>query len=326
MRRILRAWTAAALGAAVALAAGQASAAAGTAASPTGRAATGCAGAVVVQPPRPGTPAAKSGSLAALYTMATKHHAIWLTSMTCTIVKRSHVPATAAGNSTVRPSTTYTTGNWSGYQTSDTPAFTTGEWTLPTILTPPGGSDTTIYYSADWVGIGAGLGSGSGALIQAGTEEDALLDVPRYYAWFEIVNGAGDTGGQVKLTGLTVNAGDAMWTGIQYPAGPGKTYVGVCDMTTNTCVDMSSSTSAPGDSAEWIVEAPSLGSTVTQLADFGSLTFTDACEYAVWPNGTCRSISSSTSPAAIQLYQNNQVVAAPGPLNAAGTGFTDYYL
>jgi hypothetical protein len=338
-------WTAVTAAAVLAFAASQAptasaattAAATAATAAPAGHGTTsGCAGAVVVQPSQAGADAAGSkarssgsDSLAALYTMATKRHAKWLTSMTCTIVKRSNVVLPAAAHSAVRPDTTaYATENWSGYQTNDLPAFTTGLWTVPTVTQPPGVPNTSpgLYDSSTWVGDGAGVDTGSGALVQAGTGENYADTIPQYYAWYEIVGGTGDTGGEVFLNSLTISPGDAVFAAIQYPAGVGNSYLGVCDETKNTCVELNHPTSAVGDSAEWIMEATEISGTVATMPDYGSVTFTDACEYAVWPNGSCGPISSGTAPTAVDMYQNGEVVSAPGPLNAAGTGFTDYYL
>ncbi|MBC3840745.1 hypothetical protein GXW82_12035 [Streptacidiphilus sp. 4-A2] len=67
-------------------------------------------------------------------------------------------------------------------------------------------------------------------------------------------------------------------------------------MTTNICVDVQHATSAVSGSAEWITEAPLGGGVVAPLPNYGTLTSTDVA----------RSVS--------------------GPLNSAGTGFTDYFL
>jgi hypothetical protein len=101
----------------------------------------------------------------------------------------------------------------------------------------------------------------------------------------------------------------------------------VCDITDNdTCVKFNHATSAPGNSAEWIVEAPTINGSQSVMADNGSETFTNACLYAVWPNGTCSPISSGTNPSPIDFYEGTttNIIFAPGPLNSGG--FTDSYL
>ncbi|MCC9305874.1 hypothetical protein LN042_01915 [Kitasatospora sp. RB6PN24] len=290
--------------------------------------APGCAGASVAAPPQPGSAAAKSGSLAGLYAMAEKHHATWLTSMSCTLVRHNHALAPGSKRNTATSATAYSTYNWSGYQVNDVPAFTTGEWSVPTVIVPqPPTSSINRYYSATWVGDGGGINSGSGALVQAGTEQDVINGVGQYYAWYEVVGGTGDTGSELVLNNLTIHPGDAIWTGIQYPAGPGNAYLGVCDMTLNTCASLNVPTSAVGNSAEWIMEAPTVGGVTAPLPNYGTVNFTGACSYMVWPNGTCSPISAGTAPAQIQLVSaTGQPLSVPGPLNSAGTGFTTSFL
>ena len=90
-------------------------------------------------------------------------------------------------------------------------------------------------------------------------------------------------------------------------------------------------TPRPGNTTEWIVEAPSYGYTILPLADFDHVDFVNACWVAVYvgPTGTCSTIAQGSFPGTLDLQRYvfglNQILAAPDALNSDGESFTDYY-
>jgi hypothetical protein len=294
----------------------------------------GCNGAVV-QTPRAGSElTARSLGLPAaadaFYAEAARHHVRWLSAMTCIRHNLSHalVPAGHSGASQARTANALESSNWSGYQINQTAQYVQAGWTVPAVVTPKPGYSTTGYDSSSWAGLGGGFNSGSGALIQAGTEQDlSASGVASYYFWYEIVGGTGDTRGSVQVP-LAVHPGNvvgavALWT----PAGGAE--MGDCNFTTGTCLSYSLASSAPGTSEEWIVEAPSQYGFILPLADFGSVTFINACWATTYVKGAqCYTISAG-GPTPIYLYsyvlRSEQELAGPRPLNSTGNGFTDYY-
>jgi hypothetical protein len=82
---------------------------------------------------------------------------------------------------------------------------------------------------------------------------------------------------------------------------------------------------AAQSSAEWIVERPELcsifGCSLTTLANFGSVTFTNA---SATDNGTPGSISA-TSNVGIEMVNGSTPIAVPGSLDPTGSIFTDTY-
>lgn len=162
--------------------------------------------------------------------------------------------------------------NWSGYALSTTtptglscvPASgqtytsVSGTWTVPTVQ----GSGTTNTYSAVWTGIDGFTNSN---LIQAGTAQDFTGGSPHYYAWWEILPAA-----ETVIPSITVQPGDSITVSIakQQPSGPWTITVTDGAQTFTT----TQSYSGPGTSAEWIVEAPAIGS-ITTLANYGSTIF-----------------------------------------------------
>ena len=166
-----------------------------------------------------------------------------------------------------------TSSNWAGYAVSRSPTkfrHIRGDWVQSAIdcSTAPG------TYSSAWVGIG-GFHSTSQALEQIGTEADCSTGgQARYSTWYEVVP---DTSHSAKLT---IAAGDHMRASVAV-AGTTVT-LRLWNLTKGT--SFTKVVHAPAvdtTSAEWIVEAPSLCTSMTNcistpLANFGSTTFTAA--------------------------------------------------
>jgi hypothetical protein len=73
-----------------------------------------------------------------------------------------------------------------------------------------------------------------------------------YYFWLEYVPGES----MQEVTNLTPSVGDSVGTSVSYAASTGATFT-LCDYTEKECVSGSQTPgSAPGHSAEWIVERP----------------------------------------------------------------------
>jgi Peptidase A4 family len=333
---------------AVALFAAQpASAAASTAVpapSAIAHASTGCGGAVV-HTPQPGTAlTAQSLGLPAIagsfYAEAASHHVTWLSSLTCTSRPITHplTPAAATPRAASTTSQAASTGrsntidssNWSGYQINQTVQYVQSGWTVPTVTRPvPAYSSSGAYYSSIWAGIGGGFNAGSGALIQAGTSQDILSNgATSDYAWYEIVGGTGDTGSEREIS-LPIHPGDVVGDGSLWtPTGGAE--MGVCNFTSGTCVNFTLASSAPGTSAEWIVEAPYNGG-ILPLADYGTATFVNGCwAPSYYANAPCYTLTAG-APTAIALESYvlgaYHILSSPGPMNSSGGGFTTtYYL
>lgn len=310
---------------------------------------SGCDGAVV-QTPLPNeqflsSGGSKSASAQWFYAQAAAHHVTWVTSLQCTHTGRTHVLVPAFGAaSTNGLNNGLTSSNWSGYQINNTAQYTQAGWTVPAVAEPPrfhGYSDRG-YGSSIWSGIGGGFGtSASDPLIQSGSAQSVDIGGnSHYYFWFEIVGGPTDTTYEIKVSSLAVHPGDfvanvAYWTPYSNQTNLGAAHFGLCNYTVNQCVDYSiADTPQPGDSTEWIVEAPTQGSTLP-LADFGSVHFVNGLwtsDYTNPPNSTAYTIAQGVSLTPITLqqyfYYNNadvNIYATPGPLDSNGKGFTDTF-
>ena len=193
--------------------------------------------------------------------------------------------------------------NWSGYVASGTGAKfsqVSGTWTVPTVRPGPAG------YSSSWVGID---GTSTQDLIQAGTEQDWGPQGVVYYAWYELLPAS------------------AMYLGPVYPgdqvnvriigAGPGTWTIDVYDLTQDTTWAGAVSYSVPGDSAEWVEEAPTDGQTsaLYPLADFGSVKFS---ALSVGGPGTTK---ATISPVYMITSGSGRVQAYPGRYDAGNDSF-----
>ena len=153
-----------------------------------------------------------------------------------------------------------------------------GSWIVPTVTGSFGSTD----YSAVWVGID---GYSNSTVEQLGTEEDIVNGRAQYSAWWEMYSSADQQPEQV-ITGMTIMPGDSITASVQYittVAHAGQFYLSIVDnsrandsFSTYQSSAQTQSPLAQCSSAEWIVEAPSIGNNIAALANFGQVTFTNA--------------------------------------------------
>ncbi len=178
--------------------------------------------------------------------------------------------------------------NWSGYVAANnlsnpTPGSVTsvsGTWTVPTV-TPTAGQTA---YSSVWVGID-GATSNSSTVEQIGTSQDVINGRVQYYAWWEMYS-SGAQQPEQPISGMVIQPGDSITASVQYitsGANAGDFSLSIVDNTQSN--DSMSLIVNPGNyqsplanetSAEWVVEAPTVGNNIAALDNFGSVTFTSA--------------------------------------------------
>ena len=210
-------------------------------------------------------------------------------------------PATAGLHSDVEST------NWSGVIESGTEPFTgiSANWVVPTVS-----SSSIDGYSSTWIGID---GVDTSDLIQTGTEQDGpgayTCGSSDYFAWYELLPAPSVCIG-------TVTPGDEMHASItQVEAGTWQ--IVISDETSDQSFDQDFSYSVPGDTAEWIEEAPNYGGQTT-LADFGSVQFTQT---AVTGGGA----SPNVTPVDLVDATSGAVVAFPAQDDPAGGTVTIDY-
>jgi len=198
--------------------------------------------------------------------------------------------------------TNSTSTNWSGYAvTGGRYTQVSSSWTVPAV------SCSGTAYSSFWVGLD---GDTSGTVEQTGTDSDCSGSTPQYYAWYEMYPKF-----PVNLN-QTVRSGDSMSASVTTD-GRGNFTLTVSDATrgwTNT--KNAKLRSAKLASAEVIAEAPSSSGGVLPLANFGTVSFTNAKA-----NGAL--LTSSTSGIdPITMANGTTVKAQPGNINSGAFSVT----
>ncbi len=151
--------------------------------------------------------------------------------------------------------------NWAGYDAIGG-GFTsvTASWVQPAIA--PTSSET---YAAFWAGLD---GDGSSTVEQTGTLAYSENGEVYYEAWYEMYPAA------TQIVPLTINPGDSLTATVTSESG-GQFDLTLTDHTTSkTANETETNTAAQDYSAEVIAEAPSSGTHVLPLADFGTVGFT----------------------------------------------------
>lgn len=205
--------------------------------------------------------------------------------------------------------------NWGGYAVSGSP-FTdaTGTWVQPTATC----TSRSDQYASFWVGID---GYSSDSVEQLGTDSDCVGTTPSYYAWWEMY-----PKNSVELSTRTypVKPGDTLTADV-HVSGTSftlslKSSEGWTFTTTQTGSGLSQS------SAEWIAESPEICSnrcTLAQLADFGTMGFTNA--QAALSGGADQPISAFTAsggPHNITCVTSSGTVRDSSSALTGGNAFT----
>lgn len=207
----------------------------------------------------------------------------------------SHTGATTYG---------WSSSNWSGYATTGSSYHSiSGQWTVPTVTHTKGST-----YSSAWIGID---GYNNSDLIQTGTEQDVSAQGTSYYAWWEILPAA-----ETQISNFQVRPGDQMSASIVND-GNGQWTITLKDVTENESFSTTQAYSGPGTSAEWIMEAPTIGGHVATLADYGSSTFDPGTI-----NGANPGLATQDSGVMVQKRQN---VSSPSSPDADTDGFNVAY-
>ncbi|HET9016740.1 MAG TPA: G1 family glutamic endopeptidase [Thermomicrobiaceae bacterium] len=196
--------------------------------------------------------------------------------------------------------------NWAGYAaTGGTFTSVSGSWTVPQVsATGSTGADAT------WVGIG---GVVSTDLIQAGTDASVQGGQVTYAAWLETLPQA------QQIVPLAVNAGDTVSVSIAQQAS-GLWQITIHNDTTGKSYQTSLSYASTNSSAEWVEEAPAVGSNILMpLDNFGKVTITGA---STVENGKTQTIAQAGGQEITMYATTGQVLAQPSSLAANGAGFT----
>ena len=182
---------------------------------------------------------------------------------------------------------TETSTNWSGgvvfAPQGQSFKWVEGDWVVPNVDAP---TQNHWYYCASWIGID---GDGSGDVCQVGVECEVYQSgnsITRHiYPWWEWYPLP-----EVQITNLGVSPGD-MVTALICTTGANATSATAFFSNRTTGASTSFAFNAPqgtklvGNSAEWIVEAPTVGGAQSAIADYGEVFFS-VCEGFTTSNAT----------------------------------------
>jgi len=210
--------------------------------------------------------------------------------------------------------------NWAGNVADNNllnpkPAVTavSGSWTVPTVKDI--GTDS---YSSVWVGIG---GQFDQSLIQVGTEQDFVGGAAKYLAWYEML-----PSGSITISAIQVSPGDKIQASISQ-AGTNSWTITLQDMTTGTKFQNTFSYNSGQLSAEWIVERPQINGALVQLANFGSVTFTDCSATISGKTGGITSFAHNQVTMDPEMINNHSArLVSVSAISNGGTQFTVNYI
>jgi hypothetical protein len=195
-------------------------------------------------------------------------------------------------------------GNWSGYaETGSGYTSVTGTWTVPTVT--PTSDDR---YTSHWIGID---GDGNSDLIQLGTEADSTGGRATYSAWWEILPDY-----SIDIPGITPRPGDSITASITQSSST-KWKISLKDNSNGESYSATKTYNGPAASAEWIVEAPTVGGSQSAAAKFSPITFS-----GLTANGANPHLTTADE---IILRSGSKNISTPSAPTSSGNGFTVKY-
>jgi len=211
--------------------------------------------------------------------------------------------------------------NWGGYlaaSNTNTPepmvTSVNGSWVVPSVSVSTGPT-----FSATWIGIGGFLDT---SLIQCGTEQDSVGGQTEYSAWYELIPNV-----SITINEITVSPGDSMKASIYLlDANTNLWQISLNDLTTSQQFQSSFTYNSSELSAEWIVERPDVNNMTANLADFGTMIFSN-CQATI---GSVTGSISEFPSLQVVMYQsateneNTQLVNVSN-LQDNGLNFTETY-
>ena len=226
----------------------------------------------------------------------------WLraVSLPMTAVEPHPIPNEGKSHGKNRQAGPANSGNWSGFELdrsllgiglrpprvrfTEPYDWVAGEWNVPTVSSEP----NKQTFSAFWVGLD---GDGLTDLVQAGTEQDSVnyslgfvsMTFSTYYAWTEFLP---QQPTEQVISGLVVNPGDLIFTEVWMgDAGSSPTLSGafgiflIMNLSSGAYTNIYTpvgGTRVSGSEAVWIMERPTVGNSLPDLANYGSAIMSSA--------------------------------------------------
>lgn len=189
-----------------------------------------------------------------------------------------------------------------------------GGWNIPSAAQAVGTCNSTWDYSSQWVGFD---GYGSSDVLQAGSEADADCSSTLYSLWYEWYPNT-----ETRVSSPAVRSGDFVEVQVWYTTASPYGHAYWADYRTGASASVGfnppSGTTYEGNSAEWIVERPSISGSPTDLANYGAMTI-------VAPSariGTTTYYSPSSAPSGATSYNVSMTCPPWNPSSSCTTTTT----
>lgn len=240
-------------------------------------------------------------------------------SPTPTLSPTSSPIPTASPTPSTRPTSAVTTDlNWGGYAVASDfnnpqPVVTgvSGSWNVPEVAVSQ--NDT---FSAIWIGIGGTFGK---TLIQTGTEQDCINGEALYFAWYEFL-----PYNSITITTINVFPGDTISASITLSDSTLNLWtISITDVSNGQSFNQDFIYGSSRLSGEWVVERPLVNNTLSQLADFGTVTFSNCSATLNNKSGNFSTLNSTKI--LLTNRQKIQLVDVSDPSNN-GSSFTINFL
>ncbi len=215
-------------------------------------------------------------------------------------------------------STSLRVSQWSGYMVasdiqnrSAVVSSVSASWTVPEVQLS---ENNTL--SGVWVGIG---GYGEKTLIQTGTEQEVINDRVSYYAWYELLPDY-----LVRIPNLRIRPGDTISASVSLISENANTWsIEISDVTRGQHFEKVVVYNSSRLSAEWIVERPKFNDTISTLANFGNVTFTE-CKATI--DGVTGAIGNFSYTHLVMVGADENPLVSVSSLDGDGSSFTVSYL
>jgi hypothetical protein len=185
-----------------------------------------------------------------------------------------------------------------------------GSWTVPTVNAASGGG-----YSSAWIGIG---GQEDKTLIQVGTEQNVYNGDGSYGVWYEMLPAL-----STRIENFNVSPGDVMSAKITLVNPNSEQWnIQITDLTNGESFSQDFQYNSTRSSAEWILERSLVNGQITNLANFGSVTFNNCTVQVGDRSGIINDFTYSVVQMTNQQYER---LATASLLGNDGASFTVKY-
>ncbi|KAF5383155.1 hypothetical protein D9615_004962 [Tricholomella constricta] len=203
--------------------------------------------------------------------------------------------------------------NWAGAvleSAANTFKSVTGTFVVP-VPSEPSGGGTSLHSASAWVGIDGD--TCQTAILQTGIDFTIANGRVSYDAWYEFFPDFAH-----DFTGISISAGDTVQLTVTASSLTSGTAV-IHNLSTGQTVSKAISSTAHlcQANAEWIVEDFESGGSLVPLADFGTVTFSNA--HATTSSGTV----GPAGAVIINMEQNGQVLTSA---STSSSGVTVQYI